>query len=71
VLKGTHFVSIENVKAKTVENLRSLTEHDLQNCFEHWQHLMQLCANSESNYFSGLVVSMLASGTRVRGFKPG
>ena len=22
-------------------------------CFEHWQHRMQLCANSEGNYFEG------------------
>jgi len=36
VFKGTHFVSVENVKAKMVEILNSLTEHDLQNCFEHW-----------------------------------
>jgi len=43
VLKGTHFVSVENVKAKTAEILNSLTEHDLRNCFEHWQHHMQLC----------------------------
>jgi len=43
VLKGMHFVSVENVKAKTAEILNSLTEHDLRNCFEHWQHHMQLC----------------------------
>jgi len=49
VLKGTHFVSVEDVKAKTVQNLNSLTEHDLRNCFEHWQHHMQLCVNSEGN----------------------
>jgi len=53
VLKGTHFVFVENVKAKTVEILNSLTEHDLQNCFEHWQHRMRLCVNSEGNYFEG------------------
>jgi len=35
VLKGTRFVSVEHGKAKTVEILNSLTEHDLQNCFEH------------------------------------
>jgi hypothetical protein len=46
VLKVTHFVSVENVKAKAVEILNSLTEHDLWNCFEHWQHRMQLCVNS-------------------------
>ena len=53
VLKGTHFVSVENVKAKTAEILNSLTEHDLRNCFEHWQHRMQLCVNSEGDYFEG------------------
>jgi len=51
VLKGTNFVSVENVKAKTAEIISSLTEHDLRNCFEHWQHRMQLCVNSEENYF--------------------
>jgi hypothetical protein len=35
VLRGTYFVSLENVKAKMAEILNSLTEHDLQNCFEH------------------------------------
>ena len=53
VLKGTHFMSVENVKAKTAEILNSLTEHDLRNCFEHWQHRMQLCVNSEANCFEG------------------
>jgi len=53
VLKGTHFVSVENVKAKTAEILNSLIEHDLRNCFKHWQHRMQLCVNSEGNYFEG------------------
>jgi len=33
VLKETHSASVENVKAKTVEILNSLTEHDLYNCF--------------------------------------
>jgi hypothetical protein len=53
VLKGTHFVLVENVKAKTMEILNSLTEYDLQNCLQHWQHCMQLCVNSEGNYFEG------------------
>jgi len=53
VLKGTHFVSVEDVKAKTAEILNSLTDHDLRNCSEHWQHRMQLCVNLEGNYFEG------------------
>jgi transposase len=53
VLKGTHFLSVEDVKAKTTEILNSLSENDLQNCFERWQHRMQLCVNSEGKYFEG------------------
>jgi transposase len=41
VLKINHFVSVENVKAKTAGRRNSLTEQDLRNCFEHWQHGMQ------------------------------
>jgi len=53
VLKGTHFVSVEDVKSKTAESLNSLTERYLWNYFEHWQHRVQLCVNSEGNYFEG------------------
>jgi histone-lysine N-methyltransferase SETMAR len=53
VLKGTHFLSVKDVKAKTTEILNSLSERDLQNCFERWQHRMQLCVNSEGNYSEG------------------
>jgi hypothetical protein len=53
VLKGTHFLSVEDVKVKTTEILNSLTENGMQNCFERWQHRMQLCVNSEGNYFEG------------------
>jgi histone-lysine N-methyltransferase SETMAR len=53
VLKGTHFLSVEGVKAKATEILGSLSESDLQNSFERWQHRMQLCVNSDGNYFEG------------------
>jgi histone-lysine N-methyltransferase SETMAR len=53
VLKGTHFVSVEKVESKMAEILNSLTEHDLRNCLEQWQHHMQLCVNSDGNYFEG------------------
>jgi len=35
------------------EILNSLTELDLRNYFEHLQHRMQLCVNSDGNYFEG------------------
>jgi len=52
-LKGTHFVSVENMKAKMAEILNSLKECDLRKCSEHWQHRMQLCVKSKGNYFEG------------------
>jgi hypothetical protein len=53
VLEGTHFLSADDAKVKTIEILNSLSENDLQNCFEHWQHCMLLCVNSQGNYFEG------------------
>jgi hypothetical protein len=53
VLKGTHFVFVEEVNAKTTELLNSLTQNDLHLCFEQWQYRMQLCLNSEGDYFEG------------------
>jgi len=38
VFRGTHFVLVENVKAKMAENPNRVLEHELRNCFEHWQH---------------------------------
>jgi hypothetical protein len=53
LLKGTHFLLVEDVKAKTTEILNSLSQRDLQNCVERWQHHMQLCVNKEGNSFEG------------------
>jgi len=53
VLKGNHFVSVENVKPKTTRKRNSLEEQDLRNCFEHWQHGMQLCVSLEGNCVEG------------------
>jgi hypothetical protein len=53
MLKGTHFVSVEEVKANVMELLNSLTENDLRHCFGQWQHHMELCLNREGDYFEG------------------
>ena len=42
-IKGTHFLPVEDVKAKTTEILNSLSKNDLQDYFERWHHRMQLC----------------------------
>lgn len=52
-LKGTHFSMVEEVQAKTAELLRSLTESDMQKCFEQWKERMQKCVDSMGSYFEG------------------
>ncbi|KAG7153292.1 hypothetical protein Hamer_G010587 [Homarus americanus] len=58
VFKGTNFLSVEEVKAKTTELLNSLTGHGLRNCFELWQHRMQLCVNPEGNYYTLMAIAV-------------
>jgi hypothetical protein len=53
MLKGTHFVSVEEVKAKMTELLNRVTENSLHHCFEQWQRRTQLCLNSQGDYFEG------------------
>jgi transposase len=53
VLKGNHFVSVENMKVKTAGKRNSLKEQDLRKCFEHWQHRMELCVSLEGNCVEG------------------
>lgn len=51
VLKGTNCMLLEDVKAKMMDIVKSLSENDLWNCFECWQLHMQPSVNSEGNYF--------------------
>jgi hypothetical protein len=53
MVKGNHFVSVENMKAKLAGKRNSLKEQDLRNCFEHWQHHMQLYVSLEGNCVEG------------------
>ena len=52
-LKKTPFSVGRSCERKTAEILNSLTEHVLQNSFHQLQHLTQLCASVEGNYFEG------------------
>lgn len=52
-LKGTHFQTVDDVKMKTAELLKGLTENDWQHCFQEWQRRMQQCIDAEGSYFEG------------------
>jgi len=59
VLKGTHFVSVKNVKAKTAEILSSLTEHDLRNCFEHGSIVCSWVSTQNLTTLKAIIVDFL------------
>ena len=40
-LKGTSFESVDAVQAKATQLLNSLTQDDLQHCFQQWKILME------------------------------
>ena len=52
-LKKSATETFQFQKQKLRRSSKGLTEHDLLNCFEYWQHRMRLCVNSEGNYFEG------------------
>ncbi|GFU70784.1 HTH_48 domain-containing protein [Trichonephila clavipes] len=56
-VKGAHFTTFEEIRAKTENLLKGLPETSLQNCHQQWQHRMQKCVNAEGDYFEGNNVS--------------
>jgi hypothetical protein len=53
VLKGTRFASVTEVKKKTTEQLRQLTDDELQHGFDQWKIRMQRCVDAEGEYIEG------------------
>jgi histone-lysine N-methyltransferase SETMAR len=53
LLKGTHFQTVDDVKIKTAELLKGLTERNRQHFFQEWQRRMQQCVDAEGRYFEG------------------
>jgi len=53
VLKGTRFESVEAVKAKATQLLNSITQDDLQHCFQQWKTRMERCRDRGGDYIEG------------------
>ena len=53
MIKGTHFLSSEEIKASVTKELKSLKKEEFAKCFRGWQDRMQKCINSEGEYFKG------------------
>jgi len=42
-MKGKRFESIQDIKAATTAQLKTLTKEDFQNCFRKWQERWDKC----------------------------
>jgi hypothetical protein len=58
-LKGTHFESIDAVKAKATEVMKKLSEKDLQHCFQQWKIRMELSRDRGGDHFEGDNISIV------------
>ncbi|PNF30316.1 hypothetical protein B7P43_G15022 [Cryptotermes secundus] len=52
-LKGTRFESVDAVKAKATQLLKSITQDDLQHCFQQWKIRMERCRDRGGDYIEG------------------
>jgi len=53
VVKGTHFLSLDEIKSIVTRELKSLQEEEFTRCFQERQEQMQKCINSKGEYFEG------------------
>jgi hypothetical protein len=58
-LKGTHFESVDAVKAKATEVMKTLSEKDLQHCFQQWKIRMEWCTGQGGDHFEGNNISIV------------
>ena len=58
-LKGTGFESVDAVKAKATQLLNSLTQDDLQHCFQQWKIRMERCWDRGGDYIEGDNISIV------------
>jgi len=58
-LKGTRFESVYAVKAKATQLLNSLTQDDLQHCFQQWKIRMKRCRDRGGDYIEGDNISIV------------
>ena len=59
VLKGTRFESVDAVKAKAMQLLNSITQDDLQHCFQQWKIHMERCRDRGGDYIEGDNISIV------------
>ena len=52
-MKGKHFATIEEIKAKSKQELLAISKSEIEKCFEDWKKRWHKCITSEEGYFEG------------------
>jgi histone-lysine N-methyltransferase SETMAR len=50
-VKGYHFLTLDSVQKSVPDSIKTLTEADLQSCYEAWKIRCAKCVASEGCYF--------------------
>jgi len=53
ILKGRHFVDIDDIRSNTMAALKAIPQNQFQNCFEGWTRRWHWCIASQGEYFEG------------------
>ena len=53
LLKGRHFLSIEEIQAESQQVLNTLKPADFNVCFQKWQNCWDRCIQAQDDYFEG------------------
>ena len=53
ILKGRHFVDIDDIRSITTAALKTIPQNQLQNCFEGWTRRLHRCIAYQGEYFEG------------------
>jgi len=53
ILKGRHFVDIDDIRINTKAALKAIPQNQFQNCFEGWTRLWHRCIGSQGEYLEG------------------
>jgi hypothetical protein len=52
-MKGKGFVTVEEVKQKSLEDLKDIPISEFKNRFEQWKNLLEKCIVANGEYFEG------------------
>jgi hypothetical protein len=61
VLKGKHFLDVEDIKSSVKIILTDIPVQNIKNCFEQWLKCLEHCKEMEGDYFEKFWVANICS----------